>query len=129
MTRSGRLGIVKQATAHNEREHAERVAAAERHVVEMEEKLGALEQYRREYEAGFAHRASGGQSANATPETPGSAPRRAMAAPAHRPAAESRTGTCRRAASAFRRCQLPRLLCSLAPIAAQPMERRRFPAN
>ena len=60
MTRSGRLGIVKQATAHNEREHAERVAAAERHVVEMEEKLGALERYRREYEAGFAQRASGG---------------------------------------------------------------------
>lgn len=60
MTRSERMGVVKQATAHQEREHAERVAVAERHVVEMEEKLAALERYRKEYEAGFAQRASGG---------------------------------------------------------------------
>jgi flagellar FliJ protein len=60
MTRSERLGVVKQATAHTEREHAERVAAAERHVVEMEEKLQALERYRKEYEDGFAARAGAG---------------------------------------------------------------------
>ncbi|HYJ40705.1 MAG TPA: flagellar export protein FliJ [Steroidobacteraceae bacterium] len=60
MTRSERLDVVKQATAHNEREHAERVAAAERHVVEMEEKLQALERYRKEYEDGFAARAGAG---------------------------------------------------------------------
>jgi flagellar FliJ protein len=60
MTRSERLGVVKQATAHTEREHAERVAAAERHVVEMEEKLAALERYRKEYEDGFAARAGAG---------------------------------------------------------------------
>jgi len=29
------MGVVQQATAHTEREHAERVAKAERHVVEM----------------------------------------------------------------------------------------------
>ncbi len=39
MTRSERLGVVQQATAHVEREHADRVAQAERHVVAMEEKL------------------------------------------------------------------------------------------
>ena len=60
MTRSERLGVVKQATAHTEREHAERVAQAERHVVEMEEKLAALERYRKEYEDGFAARAGAG---------------------------------------------------------------------
>jgi len=60
MTRSERLDVVKQATAHTEREHAERVAAAERHVVEMEEKLAALERYRKEYEDGFAARAGAG---------------------------------------------------------------------
>ena len=54
------MGVVKQATSHNEREHAERVAVAERHVVEMEEKLGALERYRKEYENGFAERAGAG---------------------------------------------------------------------
>ena len=52
--------MVQQATAHTEREHAERVAAAERHVVEMEEKLAALERYRKEYEDGFAARAGAG---------------------------------------------------------------------
>jgi flagellar FliJ protein len=60
MTRSERLGVVKQATAHTDREHAERVAAAERHVVEMEEKLQALERYRKEYEDGVAARAGAG---------------------------------------------------------------------
>jgi flagellar FliJ protein len=65
MTRSERLGVVKQATAHTEREHAERVAAAERHVVEMEEKLQALKRYRKEYEDGFAARAGAGLGAAA----------------------------------------------------------------
>lgn len=60
MTRSERMGVVKQATAHSEREQAEKVALAERHVVEMEEKLGALERYRKEYEDGFAARAGAG---------------------------------------------------------------------
>jgi len=60
MTRSERMGVVKQATSHTEREHAERVALAERHVVEMEEKLAALERYRKEYEDGFAARAGAG---------------------------------------------------------------------
>jgi len=65
MTRSERLGVVQQATAHTEREHAERVAQAERHVVEMEEKLQALERYRKEYEDGFAARAGAGFGAAA----------------------------------------------------------------
>ena len=60
MTRSERMGVVKQATAHSEQKEAERVALAERHVVEMEEKLGALERYRKEYEDGFAKRAGSG---------------------------------------------------------------------
>ena len=60
MTRSERLGIVQQATSHTEREHADRVALAERHVVEMEEKLRSLERYRKEYEDGFAARAGAG---------------------------------------------------------------------
>ena len=65
MTRSERLGVVQQATAHTEREHAERVAQAERHVVAMEEKLQALERYRKEYEDGFAARAGLGLGAAA----------------------------------------------------------------
>jgi flagellar FliJ protein len=60
VTRSERMGVVKQATAHSEQKEAERVALAERHVVEMEEKLGALERYRKEYEDGFAARAGAG---------------------------------------------------------------------
>ena len=60
MTRSERLDVVQQVTAHTEREHAERVGAAERHVVEMEQKLAALENYRKEYEDGFAARAGAG---------------------------------------------------------------------
>ena len=65
MTRSERLGIVKQATSHTEREHAERVAQAERHVVEMEDKLTALERYRKEYEDGFKTKAGAGLGAMA----------------------------------------------------------------
>ena len=60
MTRSERLDVVQQVTARNEREHAERVAAAQRHLKEMEDKHAALEKYRGEYEAGFATRAGGG---------------------------------------------------------------------
>ena len=65
MTRSERLEVVKQATSHTEREHAERVAQAERHVVAMEEKLTALEKYRKEYEDGFAAKAGAGVGAMA----------------------------------------------------------------
>jgi flagellar protein FliJ len=60
MKRSERLDIVQQAAARTERERAERVGAAERHLAEMEQKLQALEKYRGEYEAGFATRAGGG---------------------------------------------------------------------
>ena len=66
MTRSERLGVVKQATSHAEREQAERVAQAERHVVAMEEKLAALEKYRKEYEVGFAAKAGAGLGAMAS---------------------------------------------------------------
>ena len=60
MTRSERLDVVQQVTARNEREHAERVAAAQRHLQEMEDKHAALEKYRGEYEAGFAARSRAG---------------------------------------------------------------------
>jgi flagellar FliJ protein len=60
MKRSERLDVVQQAAARTERERAERVGAAERHLTEMEQKLQALEKYRGEYEAGFATRAGGG---------------------------------------------------------------------
>src|SRR5262245_40081269 len=60
MKRSERLDVVQQAAARTERERAERVGAAERHLVEMQQKLAALEKYRSEYEAGFATRAGGG---------------------------------------------------------------------
>ena len=60
MKRSDRLDVVQQATARTERERAERVGAAERHLVEMQQKLTALEKYRSEYEAGFAARAGAG---------------------------------------------------------------------
>ena len=60
MKRSDRLDVVQQAAARTERERAERVGAAERHLVEMQQKLTALEKYRSEYEAGFASRAGGG---------------------------------------------------------------------
>ena len=60
MKRSERLDVVQQATARTERERAERVGAAERHLVEMQQKLAALEKYRTEYEAGFQSRAGAG---------------------------------------------------------------------
>ena len=60
MKRSERLDVVQQAAARTERERAERVGAAERHLAEMQQKLAALEKYRGEYEAGFATRAGGG---------------------------------------------------------------------
>ena len=60
MKRSERLDVVQQAAARTERERAERVGAAERHLVEMQQKLTALEKYRSEYESGFATRAGGG---------------------------------------------------------------------
>jgi flagellar protein FliJ len=60
MTRSERLDVVQQVTSRNEREHAERVAAAQRHLKEMEDKHAALEKYRGEYEAGFAARSRAG---------------------------------------------------------------------
>jgi flagellar FliJ protein len=60
MKRSERLDIVQQAAARTERSRAERVATAEKHLVEMQQKLAALEKYRGEYEAGFAARAGAG---------------------------------------------------------------------
>lgn len=60
MKRSERLDVVQQAAARTERERAERVGAAERHLVEMQQKLAALEKYRSEYEAGFKARAGSG---------------------------------------------------------------------
>lgn len=60
MKRSERLDIVQQAAARTEREHAERLGAAERHLKEMQDKLAALETYRNEYEAGFSRRAGAG---------------------------------------------------------------------
>jgi flagellar FliJ protein len=60
MKRSERLDVVQQVASRTERERAERVGAAERHLAEMQQKLAALEKYRGEYEAGFATRAGGG---------------------------------------------------------------------
>lgn len=60
MKRSERLDIVQQVASRTEREHAERVGAAERHLEEMQDKLAALEKYRSEYEAGFQRRAGAG---------------------------------------------------------------------
>jgi len=60
MKRSERLDVVQQAAARTERDRAERVGAAERHLAEMQQKLAALEKYRSEYEAGFAAKACGG---------------------------------------------------------------------
>ncbi|HET7809711.1 MAG TPA: flagellar export protein FliJ [Steroidobacteraceae bacterium] len=60
MKRSDRLDVVQQVASRNERERAERVGAAERHLVEMQQKLAALEKYRTEYEAGFKARAGSG---------------------------------------------------------------------
>ena len=64
MKRSKRLDIVQQAAARTERGHAERVAGAERHLTEMQEKLAALERYRSEYETGFAARVGVGSVAS-----------------------------------------------------------------
>lgn len=60
MKRSDSLDVVQQATARAERQRAEKVGVAERHLVEMQQKLTALERYRSEYEAGFASRAGTG---------------------------------------------------------------------
>ena len=60
MKRSDRLDMVQQMAARTERERAEKVGAAERHLVEMQQKLAALEKYRTEYEAGFQSRAGAG---------------------------------------------------------------------
>ena len=60
MKRSERLDVVQQFAARTERERAERVAAAERQLLEMQDKLATLERYRSEYEAGFATRAGAG---------------------------------------------------------------------
>lgn len=60
MKRSQRLDVVQQAAARTEKERAERVALAEKHLVEMQQKLAALEKYRAEYEAGFAAKAGAG---------------------------------------------------------------------
>ena len=60
MKRSERLDVVQQAAARTERERAERVGAAERHLAEMQQKLAALEKYRGEYENGFATSAGAG---------------------------------------------------------------------
>jgi flagellar protein FliJ len=58
--RSERLDIVQQAANRTEKERAERVALAEKHLTEMQQKLAALEKYRGEYEAGFAAKAGAG---------------------------------------------------------------------
>jgi flagellar FliJ protein len=60
MKRSDSLDMVQQVAARTERERAEKVGAAERHLVEMQQKLAALEKYRAEYEAGFQSRAGAG---------------------------------------------------------------------
>ena len=60
MKRSQRLDVVQQAAARTEKERADRVALAVKHLVEMQQKLAALEKYRGEYEAGFAAKAGAG---------------------------------------------------------------------
>src|SRR5262245_17761360 len=60
MKRSERLDVVQQAANRTEKERAERVALAEKHLVEMQQKLAALEKYRTEYEAGFKAKAGAG---------------------------------------------------------------------
>ena len=60
MKRSERLDVVQQAAARTEQERAQRVAEAERHLAEMQQKLAALEKYRSEYENGFKARAGAG---------------------------------------------------------------------
>lgn len=60
MKRSDSLDMVQQMAARTERERAEKVGAAERHLVEMQQKLAALEKYRTEYETGFKSRVGAG---------------------------------------------------------------------
>lgn len=60
MKRSERLDVVQQVAARTEQERAQRVAEAERHLAEMQQKLTALEKYRSEYEIGFKARAGAG---------------------------------------------------------------------
>lgn len=60
MKRSERLDIVQQAANRTEKDRAERMALAEKHLAEMQQKLSALEKYRGEYEAGFAAKAGAG---------------------------------------------------------------------
>jgi flagellar FliJ protein len=60
MKRSERLDVVQQVAARTEQERAQRVAEAERHLAEMQQKLAALEKYRAEYETGFKTRAGAG---------------------------------------------------------------------
>jgi flagellar protein FliJ len=60
MKRSEQLEVVQQVASRNERDHAERVAQAQRHLKDMEDKHAALEKYRGEYEAGFAARSRAG---------------------------------------------------------------------
>jgi flagellar FliJ protein len=60
MKRSERLDVVQQVAARTEQERAQRVAEAERHLAEMQQKLAALEKYRSEYETGFKSRAGTG---------------------------------------------------------------------
>jgi flagellar FliJ protein len=60
MKRSERLDVVQQVAARTEQERAQRVAEAERHLAEMQQKLAALEKYRAEYETGFKARAGAG---------------------------------------------------------------------
>jgi flagellar biosynthesis chaperone FliJ len=80
MKRSERLDVVQQVAARTERERAERVGAAERHLVEMQQKLTALEKYRSEYENGFATRAGAGLDVIGMRDfRPSGPPRRAMA--------------------------------------------------
>jgi flagellar protein FliJ len=68
VTRIDRLDIVQQMADRNERERAERLAEAERNVVEAEQKLDALERYRNEYETQLAARGAAGFEVSAVRE-------------------------------------------------------------
>jgi flagellar FliJ protein len=68
MTRIDRLDIVQQMADRNERERAERLADAERNVVEAEQKLTSLERYRHEYEEQLAARGATGFEVSAVRE-------------------------------------------------------------
>lgn len=54
------LDVVQQVATRNERERAERLAAAERDAIEAEQKLVALERYRNEYETQLATKGAAG---------------------------------------------------------------------